>query len=232
MKWIDFHTHILPAVDDGSDSMETSISMLNSLAEQNVGTVVLTPHFYSNRESIETFVERRDEAFRGLSEVCPAALSIRRGAEVYYSEYLFNNRDLTPLCIDGTRTLLLELPFSKRFESSMVRQIDRLIGEFNVTPVLAHIERYPSLLRSEKTLWDLLDIGCVLQVNVSSFKAFGKRKLLSMAKKGMIGALGTDSHNLSSRPPVYREGLNVLEKAVGQQGLNEIYEVMCDLIEK
>ena len=232
MKWIDFHTHILPSVDDGSDSPETSMSMLKVLSEQDVGTVVLTPHYYSNRESIETFVERRRKAIEALSTFGAPPVTVRFGAEVYYSEYLFNNRDLTPLCINGTRTMLLELPFSKRFEISMIRQIDRLIGEYNVTPVLAHIERYPSLLHSAKSLSELLDIGCVLQANVSSFASFGRRKLLSVAKKGWIGALGTDTHNLTSRPPAYREGVCVLEKAIGQQGVEEICEVMYHLIEK
>ena len=60
---IDFHSHILPCLDDGSKSVDESIKMLKTLASQGVKKVVATPHFYANDESIEQFLNRRDEAF-------------------------------------------------------------------------------------------------------------------------------------------------------------------------
>ena len=54
---IDFHTHILPGMDDGSRSVAESIAMLRAQAEQGVTTVIATPHFYANDESVATFLE-------------------------------------------------------------------------------------------------------------------------------------------------------------------------------
>ena len=84
---VDFHSHILPGVDDGSRSVEESLEMLRAEARQGIGTVVATPHFYANHDTPERFLRRRAAAWEmlqtamaqeaGLPEVIP-------GAEVYY----------------------------------------------------------------------------------------------------------------------------------------------------
>ena len=56
---IDFHTHILPKMDDGSKSTEESIAMLKMQAEQGIRWVVATPHFYAEPESPQDFLQRR-----------------------------------------------------------------------------------------------------------------------------------------------------------------------------
>ncbi len=229
MYKIDFHTHILPHVDDGARSRDMSLSMLRSLKEQDVGTVVLTPHYYSHHEPIEAFLERRD-AHRLTEEDCVGLPTLRYGAEVFFSEYLFNNRDLSALCVEGTRTMLLELPFNKPIGDSIVQTIDRLIGEYNVTPVLAHVERYGSLIRSRRLMEELIDLGCVLQINLSSFCSFGKRRLLSLVNDGYIGAIGTDSHNLTSRPADYASGYTRLQRSCSAQALDRVHETMCNLL--
>ena len=60
---IDFHTHILPNVDDGSKGVEESTLMLTRLFEQGVNKVIATPHFYANDESVDEFLLRRNAAF-------------------------------------------------------------------------------------------------------------------------------------------------------------------------
>ncbi len=228
---IDFHTHILPSIDDGADTLETSVTMLHTLQEQGVNTVVLTPHYYSHHKPIEEFVVKRNASLsiltNALREDTP---KICVGAEVYFTDYLFNNHDLTPLCIQGTRTMLVELPYNKTITAAYVDKIDRLITEYNITPVLAHVERYPSLIRSTSMLERFIDIGCVLQTNVSSYTEFGKRRLISLVNKGYIGALGTDAHNLDSRPPQYTEGYSRLKKSVSEDVLHRIQRNMKDLL--
>ena len=53
---IDFHSHILPQMDDGAKSTDESIELLKALAEAKVEKVVLTPHFYRNDENIAAFL--------------------------------------------------------------------------------------------------------------------------------------------------------------------------------
>jgi protein-tyrosine phosphatase len=60
---LDFHSHILPEVDDGSQSVDESILMINALAEQGIDRIVATPHFYANDESVSEFLVRRQKAY-------------------------------------------------------------------------------------------------------------------------------------------------------------------------
>ena len=82
---IDWHTHILPAVDDGSRDIEESLKMLSELKAQGVDCVVATPHFIANAESVEEFISRRDEAYASLAESMSEDLpKVLCGAEVKY----------------------------------------------------------------------------------------------------------------------------------------------------
>ena len=62
----DFHSHILPGVDDGSTSVEESIAMLRMLSRQGVSHVVATPHFYPNYDDPEQFLRRRKDVYEDL----------------------------------------------------------------------------------------------------------------------------------------------------------------------
>ena len=85
MKIIDFHSHILPNIDDGSDSVETSLLMIDAMLNQGVDTVVATPHFYAHKDRIETFLQKRQNAFEALKKSLPnVSLNIVVGAEVAY----------------------------------------------------------------------------------------------------------------------------------------------------
>ena len=110
---IDFHTHVLPAVDDGSKSVEQSIEMLASLAEQSANTVVATPHFYANDESVEDFLEKRNRAYEILKSHGRFEQNIILGAEVRYYDGISHLQDLKKLRIEGTKLLLIEMPFDK-----------------------------------------------------------------------------------------------------------------------
>ena len=59
---IDFHTHILPGIDDGSRNIDMTVAMLSEEVSQGVTAVVATPHFYANRTSVAAFLERREKA--------------------------------------------------------------------------------------------------------------------------------------------------------------------------
>lgn len=231
MKKIDFHTHILPAIDDGAKRSSESCEMLSLLESQGVDTVVLTPHYYSHREPIEKFLLRRNASLERLNaQYASDAIHFCVGAEVYYSEYLFNNEDLSALCIDNTDTMLLELPYNKKIDRMVIDRIWQLMCEYGINPVIAHVERYSSLWHSDRLLNDLLSMGCVLQVNLSSAAQFGKRRIFSLANKGVIGAVGTDAHNLTSRPPDYHSGYQNMQDHLSEEVLDRIQSTMAMLL--
>ena len=84
---IDFHSHILPEIDDGASSVGESVEMLKILADAGVECVVLTPHFYRQNESIEKFLDRRGKAYEKLCAATQGISGIPKlvlGAEVYF----------------------------------------------------------------------------------------------------------------------------------------------------
>ena len=96
---IDLHSHVLPSMDDGSDSVEMSAAMLRRMGEQGVDTVCATSHYYRRQNDIETFCARRAAALEKLRAVLPEGLPrILPAAEVAYFPHM-EEQDLIPLCI-------------------------------------------------------------------------------------------------------------------------------------
>ena len=82
---IDWHTHILPEMDDGSHCVAESISMVNMQAAQGVSTIIATPHFYANHDTVSSFLDRREKTYGMLKAELPReAPDIKLGAEVLY----------------------------------------------------------------------------------------------------------------------------------------------------
>lgn len=215
----DFHTHILPGMDDGSPDVETSEKMLESLKRQGVGTVVLTPHFYTDRESPSDFLRRRDASLEKLLPTAEGSgMRIYPACELYFTDYIFNCEDLSPLCIRSGRYLLTELPFFCDFSGIAFDRIARLIADGNVVPILAHIERYERLMRDRDCLERLIGLGCLAQVNLDSLadSRMGRRRvLLDYLRDGLVHAVGTDCHNMTARPPRFLDGMEVVLQKAG-----------------
>ena len=212
---IDWHNHVLPAMDDGSRDVAESIAMLGMHAAQGVDTVVATPHFYANDESVDSFVERRRLSYERLKEQLPPdAPAILLGAEVKYYQGISRLADLKKLRIEGSQLLLLEMPMNVWTES-MIRELIELSGKGGLRIVLAHIERYLHL--QGRDVWDRLgDSGILMQTNASFFTALStKRKAMTLLREGHIHFLGSDCHNLTSRPPRIGKAFEVIQKKLG-----------------
>lgn len=216
---VDFHSHILPGVDDGSRSVEESSEMLRCSAAQGITTIAATPHFYANEDTPEHFLERR----RNAAEKVAAAWEhdfpeLRLGAEVYYYAGIRATDELYKLCLEGTDLLLLEMPFHT-WSRQMVGEVVQLNQGLQV--VLAHVDRY--LKEQPLDTWErLLDAGVLFQANADSFLNWRKRrKILRMAQNGWITFLGSDCHNLTDRPPCMDQALDVLKNKLGADFLQE-----------
>lgn len=219
----DLHTHILPGMDDGARDVSESIALLRMEYEQGVKTVVLTPHFYRERENPEHFLQRRRKAglelSRALSELSdeecrrlPQTLLL--GAEVTYVPGMAGWDELPDLCIQGTKNLLLELPF-RTWSAHMIDEIYDLISRTGITPVIAHLERYLSIQRPE-LIQEILSLGVPVQITgdvLSRF--FGRGAAMNLLKGRGERLIASDCHNCAKRPPVMKTAFRVLEKKLG-----------------
>ena len=121
---LDMHSHILPQMDDGSDSVETSRKMLKMLSDQGVTEVVATPHFYATQDNPEEFLRRRRESAEKLNRITESLPRILLGAEVAYFDGMGRCADLKEMAIGETGFLLVEMPFTdwtKRMVDELIR---------------------------------------------------------------------------------------------------------------
>ena len=220
--WIDLHSHILPQLDDGSDSVEMSLAMLYQMAEQGVDVVCATSHYYAKYSSIPAFCERRAEALERLSSVLTAELPrVLPAAEVAYFPPM-EEQDLMPLCIQGTRTLMLEMPFSD-WTGLQLETVEALVLDCRYDVVLVHPERFCFSKSNRHKLEKLAELPIGLQVNAGSLLRWGTRRLaLDLLQMAQYPLLGSDCHNLTSRPPNLKEGRKVVMQKLGEAFLKKI----------
>ena len=200
---VDIHTHILPCMDDGSSNLEQSILMLKEMVNQGVDTVVLTPHYDARRESPVEFIQRRNIAADNLQRALGntnVSVKLMLGAEVAYFEGMSHVEDLDALCIDGTRCMLLEMPFCV-WGQRILSEIEVLQQVRGVRLILAHIERYRAFLPNS-VFTELSENGVWLQCNTSFFVRWRTYlPAMTMLKRHLVHFIASDCHNLESRPP-------------------------------
>ena len=218
----DIHTHILPGMDDGAVTPQDSLSMLRMEYEQGVRSVVLTPHFYPKRESVDCFLARRDAAYERLMQAIGQLPEAERGnipelhlgAEVAWQSDLLEQDDLRPLCLGRSKNMLVELPFTP-WNSALIRQLYELIACFGITPVIAHLERYLDA-QSPKLVRKLLDLDIPVQISGAMFDHFWtRRKALKLLRSGRAQLVASDCHDCTDRPPNMRPAMTGVERRLG-----------------
>lgn len=199
----DFHSHILPGIDDGAKDIEESLSLLDAIKNQGIKHICLTPHFYTNQESTEDFLTKRDASFKLLQSnyVNTSDISFHLGAEVFLTDYFFNYSINNKLCIDSNKYLLCEFSYDTDFSGKHLQYIYRILS-YQYVPIIAHIERYPKLLKDKKKQQELIDLGVIFQSNFVSFTDKSlKKKLIKLLVEDKISLLGSDVHSLHRNPP-------------------------------
>ena len=216
---IDLHTHILPKMDDGASSSDLSLEMLRMEAEQRVDTVVLTPHFYREKEDPSSFLQRRASSFYRLKDRIAERSDqekVRRpelflGAEVAWVPNMDEWPELSQLCLGNSSFLLLELPFYP-WNSRMIDQIYDLMSKTGITPIIAHLERYAKIQRWS-SIQEILALGIPIQLSTSVFLTIGGRRLAKqLLHHGTGFLLASDCHNTTTRPPNLGNTMAVLKK--------------------
>lgn len=220
---IDFHTHILPYIDDGSKSIKESVSMLREEKRQGIEAVVATPHFYANENSPADFLKKRAKAWNRLKPyLWPELPGIYLGAEVQYFEGICSIEDIRDLRIVGTDLLLVEMPFTK-WSDRVIDDVLELNDREGIQVVLAHIERYMAM--QPDSVWqELRSCGVQMQCNVSFFEGWKNRhKAMDMLKRGEIHFLGSDCHNMRTRCPNWNRLPSQAWKIAERSGTYDVF---------
>ena len=208
---LDFHAHILPGADHGSDSLATSLRQLALAESAGIDTIVATPHFYPQADQYDSFLSRRERTYRELLSHYSGPIRILLGAEVHMCVGLDHLDGLEQLCIPGTKVMLCELPF-RELSSGLTETFERMTEQLGLTPILAHVDRY-----DPNWIENLFSMGLQGQVNAEPLsRLIGRRRLLPWIDSGSIVALGSDIHMTQIGYKQYQKAVSFLGSRAGQ----------------
>ena len=222
---IDVHSHILPKIDDGSGSIEESLSLLSMLWQQGVDTVVATPHFYADEDRLETFLQRRADAFKNLSSAMHGDMpKIKLGAEVSFFDGISYSESIEKLMIQDTPLILVEMPMF-RWTEGMIDELLRINGGGKMRVLIAHVER--CIFYQKRAVFDrLLQNGVLMQSNAEFFLAKRTKKTaLKLLEQERIHMIGSDCHNTAARAPMLRDAMEVIRQESGQWAIDYLGEM-------
>lgn len=198
---LDFHSHILPGLDDGSPDIETSVALVSAMKEWGFERITCTPHitnkFRNTPETIRPAFEMLQEALytHGIDVELRLSAEYRLVPETW-PEVLAKNW-LMPI---EDRFVLMELPIFHPEDIGFLKPLEefRKVIALGLTPLLPHPERYFYL--SEKDLMSYLEIGVKIQSNYGSLAGLygdeAKQNAKHLADEGLISYYGTDMHNM------------------------------------
>ena len=201
----DIHSHIIPRIDDGSRNIVESLEMLAAAFESGVDAIVATPHCnipdvcgnYENED-----IEISFEILSAAANRAGIPIKIYRGAEIYATEYLPELlEDGRVRTINGGKYFLTEFPFDELPDYAF--DVLYRCLELGFVPIIAHPERYEFVLYDWQIAYEFVKMGCLLQVNKSSFFGdFGQEQRLcaeQLAHHNLIAAVASDAHSADVR---------------------------------
>lgn len=227
---IDLHSHILPNMDDGSQSVEETQKLLEMLHSQGVTTVAATPHFYANRENPEDFLRRREAAAAKLpsNEAFPQVVL---GAEVAYFSGMGTCEALIPLRIGNSNLLLVEMLF-RSWDDRIIKDICNIPLRLGLIPVLAHVDRYRARGQFPKYYEQLLENDVLFQCNADVFESiWGRQWALRQLRNGTVHFLGSDCHNLTTRRPRLQQAAQIITNKLGPEVFDQLSTQAAQLLE-
>ena len=231
---IDFHSHILPNIDDGARNVEETFKLIKEAEEVGFDTIISTSHYIegyyeSNVAERETWIKAINEKLKERSQ----NITLHLGNEVYLSnniKELIEEKKATT--IKGTNYILFEMPLNTKPLNIFDVVYDML--QQKLRPILAHPERYSYVQKDPNLIYDLIEKGVLMQCNYGSIIGQYQDKARIIAKKllenDMVHFLGSDVHRAGTVYKNIPRILNEIEKIVGKEKLEELTTINPKLV--
>lgn len=224
---IDVHCHLIPEVDDGAKTLEMALAMIQKEYDEGVRRIILTPHF--RRRMFEPDKKIVYDNYKMLKSEVKNQLpdmKLYLGCEVHASMGMVDRLHKNPqFCMAGSDYVLVE--FSESDEVGFIKERIRAVYMAGYKPIIAHMERYPHLMKRLDVVEELADTGVLLQVNADSIlgKEGWKIKWLckKLLKEHLVHLVGSDAHNLTDRPSRLGECADYVEKKLGREYAKRLF---------
>lgn len=230
---IDFHSHILPNIDDGAQSIDETFSMIKEAEKSGFDKILLTPHYIE--EYYETDVAEREVWLNAISQ----NLSIKNiNTDLYLASEIFLSNNIMSLLenakastVNNTSYVLFELPLD--IEPDNLYSAICSLTSNKLVPILAHPERYIYVQKEPDLIYDLIQKGVLMQMNYGSIIGqYGKKAQFISEKlliNKMVHFLGTDAHRENTIYPQIPEIISILDKMIGANKVEEITTINPEL---
>ena len=231
---IDFHTHILPKVDDGSKSVEETFELLKEARNAGFDSIISTSHYME--KYYEVNVAERQIWIGALSANLQKEginLNLYLGNEVYITENIIQLLETgKATTINRTNYILFEFPLNVKPMNMYDVIYDML--QYKLIPVLAHPERYVFVQKEPEIIYDLIQKGVLMQANYGSILGqYGEKAQLIVKRffeNNMIHFLGSDVHKKNSIYPRIPQALSEIRLLVGEEKLEELTTINPGLV--
>ena len=223
---IDFHSHILPGIDDGSRNLEQSIAMVNEAKKAGFTKIISTSHYMENY--YECNERDRRQLLKKVQENVQG-IELILGNEIYITnniiELLQNGQASS---INGTKYVLFEFPLITTRPMNDKEVIYRLV-ENGYIPIIAHPERYPFIQENPDYLFELEEMGALFQANYGSIIGMyglkAKKTLKILLKNNLISFFGSDVHRPEQVYNKMPKIIKKLKKIISNEEFEEFTEI-------
>ena len=229
---IDFHSHVLPHIDDGAHDIEMSLEMLRESKRQNVDTVVATPHCYITDESkLEHYIQKRKERFEELKKAIAKSgedlPELKLGCEVRMMKLIDDIELLRPLCIENTDYILIEMP-SGKWNVNDYDALYRILLK-GMKPIMAHIERFWD---QKDEFYNLYSLELVYQINADALLNRPYKSIIpKLFEAGAVHIMGSDMHNMDTRKTCMAEAAQKITQVYGEDRLEYLMNNAQNVLE-
>jgi protein-tyrosine phosphatase len=226
---IDLHSHILPNMDDGPQSMEEAILMARAAVQQGIKTIVATPHTQNGTFSNSPISVKENAAiFSSHLNQLNIPLTVLPGHEVRVTTNFQNELENGEyLFLDDKRKYIL-IEFSTLFIPSNAQQLIYNLSCDGIVPIIAHPERNAIFHKDPNSLCTLVEEGALTQITAGSLiGSFGKnikKFSIQLLKNNLAHIIASDAHDLNKRGFVLDRSYSEIEKLFGKQFKNKLVE--------
>ena len=223
---IDFHSHILPNIDDGSRSIEETFNLIKEAEKAGFESVISTSHYMENY--YETDVPEREVWVKAILENLKTKninTNLYLGNEIYFTDNIIELLEKRKAStINDTSYVLFELPLNA--EPMNLYDVIYDMLQYKLVPILAHPERYSFVQKEPELVYDLIEKGVLMQANYGSIIGqYGeKAKMIvrRLLENNMIHFLGSDVHRQNTIYPKIPQILEEIADIIGEEKLEEI----------
>jgi len=215
---VDIHCHILPGIDDGSDTWETTAKMCRMAARDGITHIVATPHcdgiYEYNRAHFTDMLAT-------LSEVAEGRLTFSMGCDFHLSPHNLEDALADPrrFAIGDTQYLMIEFDHHG-IPPNASEQLLAVISR-GMVPIITHPERNGFLMKNLDRVLEFIEAGCLVQVTANALTGFwgpnAKKAAEKLIKKKAVHIVATDAHDLTLRPPILSEARARVAKLAGEE---------------